>query len=247
MSAIPSSKDFFLRNPKQRWTRFWMRYAGLTGFGRAATRLATWFAPPHKAGTSLAQMNPKGYIAPSAKIYHPDMQFGANVFIDDRTIIFRAANGGPVQLGDRVCILRDTIIETGDGGSLTVGPDAYIHPRCQLNAYKAPIEIGSGVLIAANCALYPHDHGVAPDRPIREQPLQTKGPIIVDEHAWLGTGVVVLGGVRIGKGAVIGAGAVVTKDVPDGAIAFGVPTRVVKMRSELDQRDLMEKRIAKMD
>ncbi len=236
MNAYRQNRPFITRTLKQRWIRFWMGHAALTGFGRIATRLATWFAPPHKASTSLAKMNRKGYIAPSSIIYHPDIQLGANVFIGDRVIIFRAKNGGPVKLGDRVCILRDTIIETGDAGSLTVGADAYIHPRCQLNAYKAPIEIGCGVLIAANCALYPHDHGVAPDQPIREQPLQAKGPIIVGDHAWLGTGVIVLGGVRIGKDAVIGAGAVVTKDVPDGAIAFGVPARLVKMRSDLGQK-----------
>ena len=217
---------------KTRWTRFWMGYVGLTSFGRFATCLATWFAPPHKASTSLAKMNRKGYIAPSATLYHPDIQLGANVFIGDRVIIFHAKGGGQVKLGNRVSILRDTIIETGDGGSLTIGADTYIHPRCQLNAYKAPIEIGCGVLIAANCALYPHDHGVAPEQPIRDQPLETKGPIVIGDHAWLGTGVIVLGKVRIGKGAVIGAGSVVTKDIPDGAIAFGVPARVVKMRSD---------------
>ena len=55
------------------------------------------------------------------------------------------------------------------------------------------------------------------------------------DHSWLGTGVIVLGGVRMGKGVVIGAGSVVTKDVPDGAIAVGVPARVVKMRKDLTE------------
>ena len=227
------NRNFVFRNLGERWTRFWMGFSGRTRFGRFSVRLATWLAPPHKDGAYLARMNKNGYISPSATLYHRDIQFGENVFIGDRVIIFQARNGGPVKLGDRVCILRDTIIETGDDGRLILGADAYIHPRCQLNAYMAPIEIGRGVLIAANCAFYPHDHGIAPEQPIREQPLQTKGPIIVGDHAWLGTGVTVLGGVKIGKGAVIGAGAVVTKDVPNGAIAFGVPARVVKMRTDL--------------
>ena len=138
-----------------------------------------------------------------------------------------------MEIGDRVRILRDTIIDTGEGGSVRIGADTSIHPRCQLNSYMAPIQIGRGVLIAANCVMYPHDHGLTPDQPILEQPLHTKGPIVVGDFAWLGTGVIVLGGVRIGKGAVIGAGAVVTKDVPEGAIAVGVPARVVKMRNDL--------------
>jgi acetyltransferase-like isoleucine patch superfamily enzyme len=215
------------------WTRFWMRFAGLSTFGRIATRLATWFAPPHKARVILAQMNPRGYIAPKAIIYHSDLRLGANVFIDDRVVIFQRKNGGPVELGDRVYIYRDTIIETGFGGSLQIGDHSSIHPRCQLNANVSSIQIGSGVMIAPNCAFYSYDHGVAPDKPVRRQPLQSKGSIIVGDEAWLGVGVTVLSGVRIGQGAVIGAGSVVMHNVPDGAIAVGMPARVVKMRSDI--------------
>ena len=232
MRAYGLNRRFTHRSLKLRWTRFWMRYAGLSTFGRIATRFATWFAPPHKGSVSLAMMTPSGYITPSATIHHPDLRLGANVFIGDRVLIFCDKNGGPVEIGDRTRVFRDTIIDTGQGGSVIIGADTSIHPRCQLNSYKAPIQIGCCVLIAANCAFYPHDHSFAPDQPILEQPVHTKGPIFVEDFAWLGTGVIVLGGVRIGKGAVIGAGAVVTKDIPDGAIAFGVPAKIVKMRSD---------------
>ena len=79
----------------------------------------------------------------------------------------------------------------------------------------------------------PSDHGFDPGDLIMRQPLQTKGGIVVGDDAWLGFGVIVLSCVRIGKGAVIGAGSVVTHDVPDGAIAVGVPAQVIKMRSDL--------------
>jgi acetyltransferase-like isoleucine patch superfamily enzyme len=216
-----------------RWTRFWMRYAGLNATGRLATRLATWFAPPHKARVCLALINRRGYIDPSATIYHSDLRLGANCFIGDRVMIFKRENGGSVNLGDRVFIYRDTIIETGNGGSLTIGNHSSIHPRCQLNAYLASIQIGSGVMIAPNCAFYSYDHGIASDMIIRKQPLQSKGGIIVGDEAWLSVGVIVLSGVKIGSHAVIGAGSVVTSDVPDGAIAVGSPAKVVKMRSDI--------------
>lgn len=215
------------------WSFFWMRFAGLGYFGRIATWIATWFAPPYYERRRLARYNSKGYVAPSATIHHPHLQLGANVFIGDRVVIFRDKNGGPVELAERVYLYGDTCIQTGDGGSLKIGSDTHIQPRCQFSAYKAPIQIGCGVQIAPNCAFYPYAHGIAPGEPIRKQPLQTKGGIIINDDAWLGCGVIVLDGVTIGKGAVVGAGAVVTQDVPDNAIAMGVPARVVKMRTNL--------------
>lgn len=215
-----------------RWVRFWMRFAGIGRFGRLATRLATWMAPPHKSQVRLAKMNPKGFISPSAQIYHSALYLGKHVYLGDRVMIYEGHNSGPIHLGDRVTFLRDTIVETGEEGSISIGTDTFIHPRCQLNAYKAKIQIGQGVMLAANCALYPHNHGMAMGQSMQEQPLETKGPIIIGDHCWLGTGVVVMGGVKIGNGAVIGAGSVVTDDIPEMAIAVGTPARVIKMRQE---------------
>lgn len=214
------------------WTRFWMRFAGLGPAGRAATRIAAWAAPPHKARQHLSRMNRKGYVSAKAVLYHADLILGMNVFMDDRVVIFQRQQGGPLQIGDRVCIYRDAILETGYGGSLSIGSDSSVHPRCQINAYVSHVHIGNGVMIAPNCALYPYDHGILPDQPIRKQALQSKGDIIIENDAWIGYGTVVLGGVRIGKGAAIGAGSVVTRDIPDNAVAVGNPARVVKMRTD---------------
>ena len=216
------------------WARFWMLFAGRSGFGRMAARLASLFAPPHKARTYLAGMNRRGYIAPSVTIYHRNLTLGERVFIDERAVLFQRETGGPIRIGNDVCIYRDTIIETGAGGSLVIGNETSIHPRCQINAYVSSVEIGNDVMIAPSCAIYPYDHGIAPDRPISEQSLESKGAIVIGDGAWLGYGVIVLGGVRIGKGAVIAAGAVVTADVPDGAIAAGMPARVIKMRHDIN-------------
>jgi len=211
-----------------------MRYAGRSVSGRIATRLATWFVAPYKGTAPLADLNQRGFIAPSAVLSHPHLYFGANVYIGEGVIIYQAhEDGGSVELGDRVHLHRDIIIEVDAGGSLTVGHDTHIQPRCHFTAAKAPIRIGSDVQIAPYCAFYPYDHSFAPGELIRNQPLTTKGGILIEDDVWLGVGVIVLDGVRIGTGAVIGAGSVVTHDIPDGAIATGVPARVVKMRSDL--------------
>ncbi|WP_082065355.1 acyltransferase [Aliterella atlantica] len=213
------------------WAMFWMRFASLSYPGRFATWVATWFAPPYKARRHLARYNAQGYVAPSANIYHPQLLRGAHVFIGDRATIYQANDGGTVKLGDRVHLHNDTCIETGVGGSLKIGADTHIQPRCQFSAYKAVIEIGANVQIAPNCAFYSYAHSVALGELIQKQPLQTKGGIYIADDAWIGCGAIVLDGVRIGKGAVIGAGAVVTRDIPDNAIAAGVPARTLSMRS----------------
>jgi acetyltransferase-like isoleucine patch superfamily enzyme len=215
------------------WIVFWMRYAGLGRFGRIATRFAAWFAPPYKARTYLASLSPRGYIGPSATIYHSALRLGPHVFIDDHVVIFQAENGGPVELGERARLWGDCLLETGEGGSIMLGPRSRVHRGVHLVAYKAPIQIGRGSGIAVGSILHSYDHGIAPGIPYNEQPLETKGPIIVGDYVWLGAGVIVLSGVRIGHGAVVAAGSVVTHDIPDNAIAAGVPARVIKMRSDL--------------
>lgn len=201
--------------------------------GRAATWLAGLVAPPYYGRAYLAWMNPKGYVSPKATIHHADLRIGPNIFIDDRVIIYQAKDGGPVDLAERVHIYRDCIIQTGASGSLKIGPYTFIQPRCVFSAYMAPIRIGCHVQIAPNCAFYPYDHSFALGELIKKQPLKTKGGIVIEDDAWLGVGVTVLSGVRIGEGAVVGAGSVVTKNVPDGAIAVGNPARIVKNRNEL--------------
>lgn len=201
--------------------------------GRIATWLATLSPPPYYGRHYLAMANPRGYISPRATIHHRDLRLGTNIYIDDGVLIYRDRGGGPVELADAVHIHRETIIQTGQGGNATIGSYTHIQPRCQFSAYKAPIQIGCEVEIAPYCAFYPYNHGVSLGEGIRKQPLQTKGGIIIDDDAWLSVGVIVLDGVRIGKAAVVGAGSVVTRDIPDGAIAVGVPARVVKMRSDV--------------
>ena len=207
-----------------------MQYSGLSPLGRIATRLAVCLAPPYTGRFYLSRLNPKGYISCSATLWHSDLHIGDHVFIGDRVVIYQSAKGGHIELGDRVHLVGDTYIQTGQGGSLNIGSDTFIQQRCQFSAYLEKIEIGCGVQIAPNCAFYPYNHGLESVKLIREQPLTTKGGIVIDDDALLGYGVIVLSGVRIGRGAVIGAGSVVTKDIPDGAIAAGVPARVIRMR-----------------
>lgn len=225
-----------LRRLASLWVRLWMRYASISPMGRIATRLATWGAPPYRQRRYMARLNPRGYIAPSVALIHRDLRLGQNVFIGDRVVLYQADQGGEISIGDRAVVHSDTCLETGEGGTISIGAEATIHVRCTLTAYKSSITIGRGVALAQNCALYPYDHGIAPGRPIRQQPLCTRGAIVIDDEAWLGANVTVLSGVRIGQGAVVGAGSVVTRDVPDGGIVAGSPARLIGSRNEVGPR-----------
>ncbi len=223
-----------------------MKQADLSFAGRLATRLATWFAPSYKDRSILSNMNMLGYISPDAVVnVHPDdLNFEGNVFVGDRCVFHQNNNpekngvsGGLIKLGKRVQLYSDIIIEIGCGGEVVIGEDTHIQPRCQLMAYVGNLEIGRRVEIAPNCSFYTYNHGVEADTPVREQPCYTKGGIRISDDVWLGVGVIVLDGVQIGKGAVIGAGSVVTTSIPEGAIAFGNPARVLKFRVSRDGQE----------
>jgi acetyltransferase-like isoleucine patch superfamily enzyme len=215
---------------KTRWAGFWMRRSGLGRWGRLAMRLAGWGQPPYKARRSLARLGPAGYVSPRATVHGAGIELSPGCFVDDDVVIFQHPGGGPVHLADRVHIYRGSIVETGPGGSLRIGADTHIQPRCQFTAFAGPIVIGERVQVAPNCSFYPYDHSIAAGADIGSQPLRSRGGITVENGAWLGVGVTVLDGVVIGAGAVISAGAVVTRSVPAGAIAIGVPARVVGYR-----------------
>ena len=221
------------------WMRFWMLLAGHGPLGRLAMRVASWAAPPHRARNILARLSPVGFISPSATCYHPNISFGKHVFIGDRVLLFSRDGSGLIRVGDRVHVYHETFIETGEGGEISIGPNTTVHARCQLMAYKGSIRIGGGVAISQGCAFYPFDHGIEPGRPIRSQPLVSKGPIEIGDEAWLGTGVIVLSGVRIGEGAVVAAGSVVTRNVPDNAIAASVPARMIGTRGDAVPADTL--------
>lgn len=154
---------------------------------------------------------------------------------------------GEVALEENVHIYRWSIVELGRGaGSVHIGSNTFIQSGCILNAFLGNIVIGANSMIAARCALTPYQHGFADTaRPMREQPLTSRGDIIIKDNVWLGLNVCVMDGVIIGEGAIVGAGAVVTEDIPPYAIAAGVPARVVRFREEKGLDDATGKRSGK--
>lgn len=156
----------------------------------------------------------------------------------------KLARSAGAQIAGTAYIARDARIFTsslivGDrswiAGHALVRGDVEIGSNCSINPYaciSGKVRCGNGVRIASLVSIVGFNHGFDdPNIPINDQPHETLG-ITIGDDVWIGANAVILDGVTIGSGAVIAAGAVVTKDIPDLAIAAGVPAKVVRRRGE---------------
>jgi galactoside O-acetyltransferase len=213
------------------WVRAMVKLSLVAPF---CLRLAELPLAPYKGKRELLRyLGDRPYISPRAQISGHSLRFGPRCYIDDFVTIYAHPNAkGEVVLAEGVQLHRWTTIELGNGaGSLHVGPNTSFQAGCTLNAFVGNITIGANCMIATRCVFMPYQHGCDdPSRPISEQPLRSRGDIVIEDNVWLGAHVCVMDGVVIGKGAIVGAGAVVTRSIPPNTIAVGVPARVIRER-----------------
>jgi len=118
--------------------------------------------------------------------------------------------------------------------NLRVGENSGWNWGTWINA-QGGVEIGSNVLIGPGCVIHSANHNYGrTDVPIRLQGY-IKAPVRIDDDCWLGANVIVLPGVKIGKGSVVGAGSVVTHDIPPYSVVAGNPAKVLKSRKPAKQ------------
>ncbi len=116
----------------------------------------------------------------------------------------------------------------GKGHSICIGDDVFIGNNTEFNITDK-ITIGNDCLIAAGCRFVDHNHGTAKGNLMRVQKAP-KQEIILEEDVWLGCNVVILKGVKIGKGAIVAAGAIVNKTIPSYEIWGGLPAKKIGER-----------------
>ena len=132
------------------------------------------------------------------------------------------------------CVFEQNLIFKYDstwrnGPNIIIGDNCFIGNSTEFNISER-ISIGNNCLIASNCKFIDHDHGFSEiNKLIRLQDPKIT-PIIIEDNVWIGTSCIILKGVSIGSGSVIGAGSVVTKNVPPNEVWCGTPAKFLRKR-----------------
>lgn len=150
----------------------------------------------------------------------------------DKNVVLSRRRGGRIHFGKHVSLNRNAqisvtqhaLIETGDYTS--IGDNNVIVAR-------EKIVLGSHVMLGANVCIYDHDHVFKMPGIMRDLGYNTS-PVIIEDNVWLGAGVIVLRGVRIGQGSVVAAGTVVNKDIPQNSLVYNRRNMVIKPRVKDD-------------
>lgn len=166
----------------------------------------------------LRLRHPYAYIASETKIRYDsvkDIYIGRGGRINDYTTIF--------------CVSQD---KKRPNSKLYIGEGTYIGEYNNIRASGGIIRIGNNCSISQHISMIASNHGIALGKNISSQKWdESKAGITIEDDVWIGANCVILPGVHIHSGAVIGAGSVVTKDIPVNAIAVGNPARVIKFRT----------------
>lgn len=159
-------------------------------------------------------------------------------------LLFRFNSLPPSREEERNAIIRQLFGKTGGsfsihspfhcdfGTQISIGDDFTGNFNLTI-LDEAPVTIGDHVFIGPNVGIYTVTHALLPDQ--RNAGVMRSLPVTIGDNVWIGGNTVVMQGVTIGSGSVIGAGSVVTRDVPPGVIAFGNPCRVIRPVTEADR------------
>jgi len=158
----------------------------------------------------------------------------------DRSAIIRLGINAQIEIGSGTMIGAHTILDLQNDplldpavpSILRIGRHTGINEFNNIRAANGEIVIGDDCLISQFVSIIAANHSTAREMPIREQLADlTRNTIRIGNDVWIGAHAVILPGVRIGTGAVVAAGAIVTKDMPEYAVVAGMPAEIKRYRT----------------
>lgn len=149
------------------------------------------------------------------------VEIGTGCFIAPEAQVFAEPHRW-VRIGDGTTIAAGCFVH----GPVTLGRHVSLNHGVSVDGGRRGVRIGDGTRIATGVFIYAFDHGIEPGRTVREQPVTSLG-IDIGADVWIGAGAGITDGIKIGDHAVVGMGAVVTRDVPAWTIVAGVPARAI--------------------
>lgn len=179
-------------------------------------------------------------IEAGVRIAHASgIRLGKKVYLDQGVYLHALPNG--ITIGDNTFIMHHTMLHVFNFRGL---PKAGISigENCFLGEYnvirgQGGVHIGNEVYTGPMVQMVAVNHVYQDaNRPIREQGITAQG-IVIEDDVWIGANATIVDGVKVGKGSIIGAGSVVTRDIPPYSIAVGSPAKPVKDRRELSNNN----------
>ncbi len=168
------------------------------------------------------------YLTTYGRRLHTD---GLSFIAPDVTL--QIGGEGRIELGRWSWLGHGTKIRCHEG-VVSIGAKTVLGQECTISAYQH-VSVGRECVIADRVMIIDFDHGsVETERPVRLQGIY-KRDVRVGHNVWIGYAASILRGVTVGDNAIVGTGAVVTRDVPANAVVAGVPARVLRMRDEPQQ------------
>lgn len=159
-----------------------------------------------------------------------NIHLGRRVYLDHGVYLHACPQG--VFIGDETFVMHGSVLhvynfrDLPDAG-IWIGRNCFVGELCLIRG-QGGVQIGDSVLLAPRVQILAVNHLFDdPSRPVIQQGITAQG-IVVEDGAWIGAGAILVDGVRVGARAVVGAGAVVTRNVPPQTLALGVPARVVR-------------------
>jgi len=180
------------------------------------------------------------------------IRVGRNFYIQGVPYLKIRGKADNITIGENVRVLGDIDLRNRENGRIIIGDSVSFDTGCRLVSANdavlhlkkgadlggfcifncgSDVTVGEDTMMASYCYIQSSNHGIIKGQTIKTQP-HSYGPIVIGKDVWLAGHVVLVAGVTLGDGAVVGANAVVTKDIPENAISAGIPAEVIGSRPD---------------